>query len=149
MTMRYALRDNAEERAVRLEQYFSKFKLNEMGRGDPIAKEIQDGIIDRVRRQVNPDGSPWVRNAESTIRRKGRDDPGYDSGSMLDEQNFRAEPVITMNTVTCRYAGSPDDVAKLTYFQGDNRYGIQRIVWGFDESMRERVGERLREVWGR
>jgi hypothetical protein len=146
--MRYALRDNAGARITRLEQYFSKFKLDQMGRGEPIARAMQDHMLDRARRQVNPDGSPWARNAESTVRRKGRDDPGYDTGAMLDESNFRAEPTITMNTITCRYGGGPEDVAKLNYFQGDNRYGIQRVVWGFDDAMKSRVGEMLREAWG-
>ena len=39
-----------------------------------------------------PDGTPWARNTETTIARKGRDNPLYQSGMLQGQLRYQLEP---------------------------------------------------------
>jgi hypothetical protein len=58
---------------------------------DELAETIGGGMHDRSLEATAPDGTPWARNAPSTIARKGFDMPGIDSGEMLSRDNFTTD----------------------------------------------------------
>lgn len=50
-----------------------------------IGEELVDSTKKRFGSQSGPDGVPWKRNAPSTIKRKGRDQPLTGGGTLMDQ----------------------------------------------------------------
>lgn len=53
-----------------------------------IGEELVDSTKKRFETTSDPDGTPWERNAESTIKRKGRDQPLTGDGALGKEIYF-------------------------------------------------------------
>jgi hypothetical protein len=112
--------------------------------GDDLTEIIGGGMHDRCMMTVAPDGTPWARNAPTTIAMKGFDFPGVDTGEMLDRSNFTSQYQLQDAGYTLYYSGPAD---KLRYFEGNNRYGIDRTAWGMDASIADATDERLRRYF--
>jgi hypothetical protein len=112
--------------------------------GDDLTEIIGGGMHDRCTRTTAPDGTPWARNAPGTIARKGFDDPGTDTGEMLDRSNFTSQYQLQDAGYTLYYSGPAD---RLRWFEGDNRYGVARPAWGLDPFIVPDVDERLRQYF--
>lgn len=107
-----------------------------------LAEIIGGGMHDRATSSRNPDGTPYPRNAPSTVKRKGFDWPGIDTNEMLRRSNFTDSYRYFNEQFILNYSGPAD---KLGWFEGDNNYGISRIVWGSDPTIDAAVGDRMRE----
>ncbi len=110
-----------------------------------LAQLIGGMMHDRCTRMEDPEGSPWTENAPSTIARKGHDQVGIDSGEMLDRSNFTDLYDLTADNLFELTYGGPAD--KLGWFEGDNRYGIARVVWGLDPDIRAAALDLIREFY--
>jgi hypothetical protein len=129
------IRDNGLDVSMRLrERVESMDDLDDLS--DQLAETIGGGMHDRSLEATAPDGTPWARNAPSTIARKGFDMPGIDSGEMLARDNFTTDYRAEKGIFTLSYSG-PREL--LGYFQGNNRYDIARIAWGMDPTIRDNV----------
>lgn len=83
-----------------------------------IGLELQDSTKKRFGSESGPDGVPWARNAPSTVKRKGRDQPltgrGKDSkGTLMDQINYQLSGNDTLEV------GSPTVYAAMQQFGGD------------------------------
>lgn len=87
----------------------------------PALLEIGEDLIDSTKKRFGsesgPDGVPWARNAPSTVKRKGRDQPltgsGKDSkGTLMDQINYQLFGNDTLEV------GSPTVYAAMQQFGG-------------------------------
>jgi hypothetical protein len=132
--------------AARLDAFLGNMRLDRAGRGERLARVIQDGILARVQAKRNPDGTPWEDNKPSTIKKKGRNDPGVDTGEMLDPRNLAGTATIGRNSVTVSYAGSPDARQKLEWFAQQTPVKVSRFVWGLDNQIRTALSREFRLI---
>jgi hypothetical protein len=113
---------------------------------ESLAESIGGAMWERAMAQRDPAGQTWTANAESTIRKKGHDHVGIDSGEMLEKDNFTSDYHYTSRGFNLRYSGPAD---KLAWFEGDNRYGIERKVWGMDDAIRRVARAAAADHWAR
>jgi hypothetical protein len=100
---------------------------------------VGQGIHDRSLEGRGPDGD-WDRNAPSTIARKGRDQPNFDTGEMLDPKNIAG--TVTSTREECRIEYSQDaelrKKAELAH-TGQSHKKIIRRFMGLDETISDEV----------
>lgn len=77
-----------------------------------IGEELVDSTKGRFESQSGPDGTPWARNSESTIKRKGRDQPLTDGGTLMSQINYQLTGNDTLDV------GSPTIYAAMQQFGG-------------------------------
>ena len=77
-----------------------------------IGEELVDSTKKRFESQSGPDGVPWERNAPSTIKRKGRDQPLTGGGTLMDQINYQLTGNDTLDV------GSPTVYAAMQQFGG-------------------------------
>lgn len=87
------------------------------GNPRPALKEIGEELVDSTQRrfetQTGPDGTPWARNATSTIKRKGRDQPlTGETGKLMDQIDYQLTGNDTLDV------GSPTIYAAMQQFGG-------------------------------
>lgn len=108
-----------------------------------MAEIVGGGIHDRCMRQEGPDGSIWFANAESTIKEKGHDIVGLGiTQEMLTRTHFTSSSSANRDGIVIHYDGPAE---KIRWFEGDNRYGISRPLWGLDPTIRAEISDRLRD----
>lgn len=63
------------------------------GNPRPALLEIGEDLVDSTKARFNPgigpDGVPWARNSEETIRRKGRDKPLVHLGTLMEQIHYQ------------------------------------------------------------
>ncbi len=78
-----------------------------------IGEELVESTKKRFETQTGPDGTPWERNATSTIKRKGRDQPlTGETGTLMDQINYQLTGNDTLEV------GSPTIYAAMQQFGG-------------------------------
>lgn len=77
-----------------------------------IGEELVDSTKGRFESQSGPDGTPWARNAESTIKCKGRDQPLTDGGTLMSQISYQLTGNDTLDV------GSPTIYAAMQQFGG-------------------------------
>lgn len=77
-----------------------------------IGEELVDSTKKRFETASGPDGTPWARNAPSTIKRKGRDQPLTGGGTLMDQINYQLSGNDTLEV------GSPTVYAAMQQFGG-------------------------------
>lgn len=67
--------------------------IDASGNPRPALLEIGEDLVDSTKARFNPgigpDGVPWARNSEETIRRKGRDKPLVHSGTLMEQIHYQ------------------------------------------------------------
>ncbi|SDX55751.1 phage virion morphogenesis protein [Thiocapsa roseopersicina] len=64
----------------------------------PALAEIGEHLLETTRARFGqdekrgPDGMPWARNTETTIARKGRDNPLHKSGTLAGQLRYQLDP---------------------------------------------------------
>jgi hypothetical protein len=123
--------DNGADVVARLRE-----KIEGLADLQDLAEDLMDtiggGMHDRCMDQRAPDGTPWTPDAPATVARKGHAIVGIDSGEMLQRSNFTSQSMTNQDGFTLFYSGPAD---KVRHFEGDNRYGIARPMWGMDSTI--------------
>jgi hypothetical protein len=117
--------------------------------GDRAATTVAEGIHERSERQMGPDRR-WDDNAPSTIERKGRNSPNFDSGAMLDPKNIAGSVTSTPDTCAIEYTHDEENRRKAEYanFKGQGPRGVIRRFMALDGQINQTVVEVVREELG-
>lgn len=108
-----ALVDYDDTEVTRMLQRLIDAGINPSPALKEIGEDLTGSIKKRFETQTGPDGTPWERNAESTIKRKGRDQPLIgETGTLMDQINYQLTGNDTLEV------GSPTIYAAMQQFGG-------------------------------
>jgi len=97
------------------------------GNPRPALLEIGEELVDSTKARFNPgtgpDGVPWARNSEETIRSKGRDKPLVHLGTLMEQIHYQLSGDDTLEV------GSSMEYAAIHQFGGQiNKAAQSRLV---------------------
>jgi hypothetical protein len=109
--------------------------------GDRALKTIAERIHERGERFEGPDGR-WADNAESTIKKKGRNAPNHDHNDMMSLGQIEGEQAVSHNEATMAYGKDDECRAKAGFaHSGQSKSRILRPFYAITEADADAVFE--------
>lgn len=113
--------------------------------GDHAFDVAARNIYERGEAREGPDGS-WQRNAPSTIRQKGRDDPNHDTNAMMSYNQIRGEGIVGHADASLTYGKDDECKAKAGFaHDGQSHLRIKRPFFAFTESDADEIAAKVME----
>jgi hypothetical protein len=112
--------------------------------GDEIADFVAADTRDRaLGTEAGPDGERWDPLKPETVRRKGSDQPGVDTGEMLSPEHLGGERTIAADDLAITYGRSAAVRQRAEWFSDGTRHMPPRPFWGLDAEMERGIVARL------